>query len=133
MVEILTASITGLLGLMGIILTLVLSRPKKDPSAAQKKAEHQALAITPTPVTPTPVAYDGSALKLANQAMEQVTGLSQKLATAERRISEVEDELSLFRRSYNSLYSWSRQIITNWAHLRQQDAPPPLPTDIHHP
>lgn len=128
-----TQVIVAFIGGGGTLTALVgvaihLRKPKTN-----HDAEERAATTMPTPASPGP-AHDVEAIRLAQQAMSQVTSLSEKLDSTTVRLGEVERELSLFRRSYLVAYRWMQWVRgPDWDTIRDSPNPPELPPDIHHP
>lgn len=127
-----TAVIVAFIG-GGGTLTAIIGLLVHNRRTPNKDAEDRAAGAVTTPGSHTTSTHDAHAIKLASQAMEQVKTLSDKLTVTETRLSDVERELGIFRRSYNALYwAWQR-LIYDWDEIREDPNPPPLPDDIYHP
>ena len=128
-----TAVIVAFIGGGGTLTTLVGIYLHKTRPTAPKETEDRAESRTHTPVSPGTGAHDVQAIRLAQQAMDQVSNLSAKLTATETRLNDVERELGIFRRSYNALYWWAQRILYDWDAVREEPNPPNLPDGIHHP
>ena len=128
-----TAVIVAFIGGGGTLTTLVGIYLHKTRPTAPKETEDRAESRTHTPVSPGTGSHDVQAIRLAQQAMDQVSNLSAKLTATETRLNDVERELGIFRRSYNALYwAWQR-LIFDWDEVRENPNPPETPAGIHHP
>lgn len=128
-----TAVLVALVGGGGTLTAIAGMWAQHKKHSAGKSAEDKAVASTPTPAAASSKSHDVEAIRLAQQAMSQVSALSDKLGKTETRLVEVERELGMFRRSYRSLYWWAQGVLYEWDSLRDNPDPPPLPPDIHHP
>lgn len=128
-----TAVLVALIGAGGIAGILEQIRRLRSKPGRDKNTEDRAVGEVGTPAAPGISGNDLEAIRLAQQAMNQVTSLSEKLCSTESRLGEVERELGMFRRSYRSLYWWVQKLLYDWDTVREHPDPPPIPEDIHHP
>lgn len=122
----------ALIAFLGTIVGVFGGKKKGHSTPERVARENLAADITHTPASPGE-RLDGKALSIAQDALAQAQQANARAEAANTRLTSVEQELDIFRRSYNALYWAWQEVITRWEELREDPNPPPTPKNIHHP
>lgn len=129
-----TQVLVAALGSGGLITAVLVAWiGSRKAKAGDRGTEERAAAEVKAPLTGSEVVHDVEAFRMAQQAMHLANNSRKDTEKLKVRLTEVEAELSKFRRSYLALYEWSQRIVYNWSTLRHEEESPELPPDIHHP